>query len=80
MDYDHSPNLGVLDEVGALLAGLCGDVDGSSHTPFESCLKDSIVLCVDSEAWVLVIVSTGRNIRVRKLAPGAASFITVKLS
>lgn len=63
-----------------MLAGLCGDVDGSSHTPFKSCLKDSVVLGVDSQAWELVVISSGWGVRITEFPTGASPLITMKLS
>jgi hypothetical protein len=50
----------VFDEVEALSAGLVGDVEGCSTTPFHPSLKDGVVLGVDGMAWELVIVCPSR--------------------
>lgn len=76
--HDHNPSDScVLDEVGALLAGLGSDVEYSSLTRCQACLKYGVMLCVNGETGELIVIGTCRYVRVTELPPGATTVTTV---
>ena len=76
--HDYNPSdLGVLDEVGALLAGLVGHVKSCSPTRSQACLKNRVVLCVNGETRELIVIGACGYVLVTELPPGATTVTTV---